>query len=151
MTAPLNNRTRTTALTFKSLEGLCSDEETRELAVILAQDAEARDYYYDSITAYIGLNFMGILSELEAADSAFLDQRLWQALSEIEKSARVAAVSRPSSRRGPMLVEPVAREKPCIGLIRCPFIQRLRHWRRWCCCWSLSALRQLRYRGMWPH
>ena len=111
MTAPLNNRTRTTALTFKSLEGLCSDEETRELAVILAQDAEARDYYYDSITAYIGLNFMGILSELEAADSAFLDQRLWQALSEIEKSAPVAAVSKTVEPPRPVLVEPVAREK----------------------------------------
>ncbi len=111
MNQHLNNPSRVATLALRSLEGLISEEERRELAALLVADASARTTYYDSIAAYIGLNFMGILSELDAADSAFLDQRLWEALSESEKSAPAVPVDKPSDRPLVVPIERIQREK----------------------------------------
>jgi hypothetical protein len=75
-------------LFLASMEGTISNEDFSELNRLLSRDASAREFYYDFIASYIGLNCLEILSEAnDDDDTACLSQKLWDELSGCESKS----------------------------------------------------------------
>ncbi|HOK67368.1 MAG TPA: FecR domain-containing protein [Anaerohalosphaeraceae bacterium] len=97
-----------TGLFVLSLEGTISPEQFEVLTNLLKTNKAAREYYYDFIASYVGMNHLGILSERTSAEDSWPNPQLWNELLSFERSA--PALEIPSC---PPLVEEA--EKPRRG------------------------------------
>ena len=106
-----NNRPELIPLFLASMEGMISDEDFSTLNRLLAQDALVREYYYDFIASYIGLNCLEILSEVESDDAACLSRKLWDELSEFEKNSPAVSVKKVKPKPDRVFIEKVEHQK----------------------------------------
>lgn len=70
-----------------SLEDKIDAHQFERLQGYLSSHAVIREYYYDFVATYVGLNDPKVLSESSVSVSPFLDHELWEKLAEAEKAA----------------------------------------------------------------
>jgi hypothetical protein len=76
-----------TNLFVLSMDGTISEEQFRILTNILKTNTAAREFFYDFIASYIGLDQLGILSEQNEEQENWSSQQIWDELLKIEKTA----------------------------------------------------------------
>jgi hypothetical protein len=95
---------RLTHLFVLSMEGTIDQDQFKIMTNIIRTNPVAREYYYDFIMSYIGLDRMGILSEQNNEDQENLpSQQMWNELLKFEETApvlEIPAVSMKSQESG---------------------------------------------------
>lgn len=90
-----------TYLLMLSMEGQITEPQFEELQKLLAENDLARAYYYDFIASYLAVNSMELYSQIPLAQSAYLDQRLWNELAEAEATS--PAITLPKASKEPFV------------------------------------------------
>ena len=79
-----------------SVEGEITEQQFTHLEKAIVEDDEVRKCYLEFLTTYIGLtNFEGCSKVVRAGDGPVIDEKLWRALAESEKTAAALEIQKP--------------------------------------------------------
>ena len=74
-----------------SLDGRSSEGQRNLLNRKLSDNSAARKFYIDFMSTYIGLNYLEGDIDLHEEQEQLLDEEIWQALSESERTGQIHA------------------------------------------------------------
>lgn len=96
-----------------SVEGEIKEQQFTHLEKAIVEDKEVRKCYLEFLTTYVGLtNFEGSSQVIRAGDGPVIDEKLWQALAENEKTAAALEIEKPKENSQETVFEKAPVPKP---------------------------------------